>query len=147
MKIFQINAFSTVDKKKIFIFLYYQPAFNRKFCFQKAKSNKVLSPCCHCSFFFSFPKGHISTCGLAHYLGKVEEDDSVIVKVLKKQGAIPFVKTNVPQSMIKYSLALIVFGVANQHLSLSSQLSGWRGWKKAEEGFFLIWEIKSGMVV
>lgn len=40
------------------------------------------------------------------FLNKVEEDDSVIVKVLKKQGAIPFVKTNVPQSMIKYSDSL-----------------------------------------
>lgn len=51
---------------------------------------------------FSLPKGHISTCGLVQYLDKVEADDSVIVKVLKKQGAIPFVKTNLPQSMIKY---------------------------------------------
>lgn len=51
---------------------------------------------------FCLPKGHISTCGLVHYLDKVEADDSVIVKVLKKQGAIPFVKTNIPQSMIKY---------------------------------------------
>lgn len=51
---------------------------------------------------FSLPKGHISTCGLVQYLDKVEADDSVIVKVLKKQGAIPFVKTNIPQSMIKY---------------------------------------------
>lgn len=47
-------------------------------------------------------KGHISTGGLVHFLDKVEKDDSVIVKVLKKQGAIPFVKTNVPQSMLKY---------------------------------------------
>ncbi|XP_060087753.1 vitamin D3 hydroxylase-associated protein-like [Heteronotia binoei] len=55
-------------------------------------------------------KGHISTCGLVHYLGKVEEDDSVIVKVLKKQGAIPFVKTNVPQSMINYDCSNPIFG-------------------------------------
>ncbi|XP_015277432.1 PREDICTED: vitamin D3 hydroxylase-associated protein-like [Gekko japonicus] len=55
-------------------------------------------------------KGHISTCGLVHYLGKVEEDDSVIVKVLKKQGAIPFVKTNIPQSMINYDCSNPIFG-------------------------------------
>ncbi|CAI5777245.1 Hypothetical predicted protein [Podarcis lilfordi] len=55
-------------------------------------------------------KGHISTCGLVHFLGKVEKDDSVIVKVLKKQGAIPFVKTNIPQSMINYDCSNLIFG-------------------------------------
>uniref|UniRef100_A0A670IKX9 Fatty-acid amide hydrolase 1 n=1 Tax=Podarcis muralis TaxID=64176 RepID=A0A670IKX9_PODMU len=55
-------------------------------------------------------KGHISTCGLVHFLGKVEKDDSVIVKVLKKQGAIPFVKTNTPQSMINYDCSNLIFG-------------------------------------
>lgn len=29
-------------------------------------------------------------------------EDSVLVQVLKRQGAIPFVKTNVPQSLIRY---------------------------------------------
>ncbi|KAM6455743.1 vitamin D3 hydroxylase-associated protein-like isoform 1-T1 [Liasis olivaceus] len=55
-------------------------------------------------------KGHISTCGLVQYLGKVEAEDSVIVKVLKKQGAIPFVKTNIPQSMINYDCSNLIFG-------------------------------------
>ncbi|PIO10258.1 hypothetical protein AB205_0187660 [Aquarana catesbeiana] len=45
-------------------------------------------------------KGHPYTCGLAQYLDVLEEEDSVIVKVLKKQGAIVFAKTNVPQSLI-----------------------------------------------
>ncbi|XP_072853689.2 vitamin D3 hydroxylase-associated protein [Pogona vitticeps] len=55
-------------------------------------------------------KGHISTCGLVHFLSTVEADDSVIVKVLKKQGAIPFVKTNVPQSMVNYDCSNLIFG-------------------------------------
>uniref|UniRef100_A0A7M4FJD6 Fatty-acid amide hydrolase 1 n=1 Tax=Crocodylus porosus TaxID=8502 RepID=A0A7M4FJD6_CROPO len=55
-------------------------------------------------------KGHISTGGLVQFLGKVEEEDSVIVKVLKRQGAIPFVKTNVPQSMINYDCSNVIFG-------------------------------------
>uniref|UniRef100_A0A8C8RD60 Fatty-acid amide hydrolase 1 n=1 Tax=Pelusios castaneus TaxID=367368 RepID=A0A8C8RD60_9SAUR len=55
-------------------------------------------------------KGHVSTCGLVQFLGKVEEEDSVIVKVLKRQGAIPFVKTNVPQSMINYDCSNLIFG-------------------------------------
>ncbi|XP_072853688.2 vitamin D3 hydroxylase-associated protein isoform X2 [Pogona vitticeps] len=55
-------------------------------------------------------KGHISTCGLVQFLSTVEADDSVIVKVLKKQGAIPFVKTNVPQSMVNYDCSNLIFG-------------------------------------
>uniref|UniRef100_A0ABM5G7Q8 Vitamin D3 hydroxylase-associated protein-like isoform X2 n=1 Tax=Pogona vitticeps TaxID=103695 RepID=A0ABM5G7Q8_9SAUR len=55
-------------------------------------------------------KGHISTCGLVQFLSTMEADDSVIVKVLKKQGAIPFVKTNVPQSMVNYDCSNLIFG-------------------------------------
>uniref|UniRef100_A0A8D2IVT7 Fatty-acid amide hydrolase 1 n=2 Tax=Varanus komodoensis TaxID=61221 RepID=A0A8D2IVT7_VARKO len=55
-------------------------------------------------------KGHISTCGFVQCLDQVEKDDSVIVKVLKKQGAIPFVKTNIPQSMINYDCSNLIFG-------------------------------------
>uniref|UniRef100_A0A8C3SAW0 Amidase domain-containing protein n=1 Tax=Chelydra serpentina TaxID=8475 RepID=A0A8C3SAW0_CHESE len=56
------------------------------------------------------PKGHVSTGGLVQFLGRVEEEDSVIVQVLKRQGAIPFVKTNVPQSMINYDCSNLIFG-------------------------------------
>ncbi|XP_071421615.1 vitamin D3 hydroxylase-associated protein isoform X2 [Pithys albifrons albifrons] len=45
-------------------------------------------------------KGHISSGGMVKFLGQVKEEDSVIVQVLKHQGAIPFVKTNIPQTMI-----------------------------------------------
>ncbi|XP_078527814.1 vitamin D3 hydroxylase-associated protein-like isoform X2 [Lissotriton helveticus] len=47
-------------------------------------------------------KGHDSNCGLAGYLNIPELQDSVIVQVLKKQGAIPFVKTNASQSMFNF---------------------------------------------
>ncbi|KAH1166922.1 vitamin D3 hydroxylase-associated protein-like [Mauremys mutica] len=55
-------------------------------------------------------KGHVSTSGLVQFLGRAEEEDSVIVQVLKRQGAIPFVKTNVPQSMINYDCSNLIFG-------------------------------------
>ncbi|XP_063022108.1 vitamin D3 hydroxylase-associated protein-like isoform X2 [Melospiza melodia melodia] len=45
-------------------------------------------------------KGHISSGGMVKFLGQVKEEDSVIVQVLKHQGGIPFVKTNIPQTMI-----------------------------------------------
>ncbi|XP_053549507.1 vitamin D3 hydroxylase-associated protein-like isoform X2 [Bombina bombina] len=55
-------------------------------------------------------KGHDSHCGLVHFSGILEKEDSVIVQVLKKQGAIPFVKTNIPQSMINFDCSNSIYG-------------------------------------
>ncbi|XP_062995453.1 vitamin D3 hydroxylase-associated protein-like [Elgaria multicarinata webbii] len=55
-------------------------------------------------------KDHFSTIGLVQFLSKAEEDDSVMVKVLKKQGAIPFVKTNNSQSTINIDCSNSIFG-------------------------------------
>ncbi|XP_029473763.1 vitamin D3 hydroxylase-associated protein-like isoform X2 [Rhinatrema bivittatum] len=55
-------------------------------------------------------KGHDSHCGLVHFLGVTDPEDSVVVQVLKKQGAIPFVKTNIPQSMINFDCSNSIFG-------------------------------------
>ena len=46
-------------------------------------------------------QGHDSTCGLAQFLEKPAAKDGVIVKVLKAQGAIPFVKTNISQTLLR----------------------------------------------
>ncbi|NXN18642.1 VDHAP protein, partial [Indicator maculatus] len=55
-------------------------------------------------------KGHISSGGMVKFLGQVKEEDSVIVQVLKSQGAIPFVKTNIPQTMLNYDCSNLIFG-------------------------------------
>ncbi|NWT35059.1 VDHAP protein, partial [Cardinalis cardinalis] len=55
-------------------------------------------------------KGHISSGGMVKFLGQVKEEDSVIVQVLKHQGGIPFVKTNIPQTMINYDCSNLIFG-------------------------------------
>ncbi|NXK61440.1 FAAH1 hydrolase, partial [Sylvietta virens] len=55
-------------------------------------------------------KGHLATCGLVQCLGTLMEDDSVLVKVLKRQGAIPFAMTNVPQSLFSYDCSNPIFG-------------------------------------
>ncbi|NXQ44887.1 VDHAP protein, partial [Catharus fuscescens] len=55
-------------------------------------------------------KGHISSAGIVKFLGQVKEEDSVIVQVLKHQGGIPFVKTNIPQTMINYDCSNPIFG-------------------------------------
>ncbi|XP_064443619.1 vitamin D3 hydroxylase-associated protein-like [Mirounga angustirostris] len=63
-------------------------------------------------------KGHDSTCGLAQFLEKPAAKDGVIVKVLKAQGAIPLVKTNIPQTLLrslKWHLAyLLLRGTCSQ---------------------------------
>ncbi|XP_068095694.1 vitamin D3 hydroxylase-associated protein-like isoform X2 [Hyperolius riggenbachi] len=55
-------------------------------------------------------KGHNCNCGLVHFLGTLDQEDSVVVEVLKKQGAIPYVKTNVPQSLIIYDCSNSIYG-------------------------------------
>ncbi|NWS01668.1 VDHAP protein, partial [Motacilla alba] len=55
-------------------------------------------------------KGHLATCGLVQCLGTPVEEDSVLVKVLKRQGAIPFAMTNVPQSLFSYECSNPIFG-------------------------------------
>ncbi|NXA95639.1 FAAH1 hydrolase, partial [Melanocharis versteri] len=55
-------------------------------------------------------KGHLTTCGLVQCLGTPMDEDSVLVKVLKRQGAIPFAMTNVPQSLFSYDCSNPIFG-------------------------------------
>ncbi|NXS07242.1 VDHAP protein, partial [Neodrepanis coruscans] len=55
-------------------------------------------------------KGHLSTCGLVQCLDTPMNEDSVLVKVLKRQGAIPFAMTNVPQSLFSYDCSNPIFG-------------------------------------
>uniref|UniRef100_A0A8D0EHS9 Fatty-acid amide hydrolase 1 n=1 Tax=Strix occidentalis caurina TaxID=311401 RepID=A0A8D0EHS9_STROC len=55
-------------------------------------------------------QGHLSTCGLVQCLDTVVQEDSVLVKVLKRQGAIPFAMTNVPQSLFNYDCSNPIFG-------------------------------------
>ncbi|NWI60532.1 FAAH1 hydrolase, partial [Calyptomena viridis] len=55
-------------------------------------------------------KGHLSTCGLVQCLDTRMKEDSVLVKVLKRQGAIPFAMTNVSQSLFSYDCSNPVFG-------------------------------------
>ncbi|KAH0504303.1 Fatty-acid amide hydrolase 1 [Microtus ochrogaster] len=58
---------------------------------------------------FSY-KGQDSTLGLSLNEGMPSEGDSVVVQVLKLQGAVPFVHTNVPQSMLSFDCSNPLFG-------------------------------------
>ncbi|NXJ88512.1 FAAH1 hydrolase, partial [Corythaixoides concolor] len=55
-------------------------------------------------------QGHDSTLGFINNLDKPAAEDSVLVQVLRRQGAIPFVKTNVPQSLLSYDCKNLIFG-------------------------------------
>uniref|UniRef100_A0A667Y147 Fatty-acid amide hydrolase 1 n=1 Tax=Myripristis murdjan TaxID=586833 RepID=A0A667Y147_9TELE len=55
-------------------------------------------------------KGYDSTCGVVSRLEQPAPVDSVLVEVLKRQGAIPFVKTNIPQSMLNYDCGNPIYG-------------------------------------
>lgn len=41
-------------------------------------------------------KGLYSTCGVAKYLENIVEEEGPIIQILKEQGAIPFIRSNVP---------------------------------------------------
>ncbi|NXG28538.1 FAAH1 hydrolase, partial [Dromaius novaehollandiae] len=55
-------------------------------------------------------QGYDSTIGFVSNINNPVAEDSVLVQVLKRQGAIPFVKTNVPQSLISYDCENLIFG-------------------------------------
>ncbi|XP_067314992.1 fatty-acid amide hydrolase 1 [Pseudorasbora parva] len=55
-------------------------------------------------------KGYNSTCGVVGKLDQPAVMDSVLVTVLKKQGAIPFVKTNIPQGLLNYDCSNPIYG-------------------------------------
>ncbi|KRX01171.1 Amidase signature domain [Pseudocohnilembus persalinus] len=58
-------------------------------------------------------KGHISTLGCASRLSRIpEENDGLILNLVKQSGAIPFIRTNVPQLLLNYETHNNIFGTA-----------------------------------
>ncbi|XP_077927909.1 LOW QUALITY PROTEIN: vitamin D3 hydroxylase-associated protein-like [Halichoerus grypus] len=72
-------------------------------------------------------RGHDSTCGLAQFLEKPAAKDGVIVKVLKAQGAIPFVKTNIPQTLLSFYCSNPIYGRTLNPLNLKKTPGGSSG--------------------
>ncbi|CAH1776226.1 unnamed protein product [Owenia fusiformis] len=61
-------------------------------------------------------EGYDSVYGMSVLIGKPSHEDSVIGQVLRSQGAIPYVRTNVPQTMISWDCSNPVFGATkNPH--------------------------------
>ncbi|XP_044054786.1 fatty-acid amide hydrolase 1 isoform X2 [Siniperca chuatsi] len=55
-------------------------------------------------------KNHDCSCGVIINLDQPAQKDSVLVEVLKRQGAIPFVKTNLPQGLLNYDCSNPIYG-------------------------------------
>ncbi|XP_017262781.1 fatty-acid amide hydrolase 1 [Kryptolebias marmoratus] len=55
-------------------------------------------------------KGQVSSCGVIINLDQPAQEDCVLIEVLKKQGAIPFVKTNLPQALLNYDCSNPIYG-------------------------------------
>ncbi|NWV36479.1 FAAH1 hydrolase, partial [Grantiella picta] len=79
-------------------------------------------------------QGHDSTLGFIKNLNKPAAEDSVVVQVLKRQGAIPFVKTNVPQSLISYDCKNLMFGQTRNPLLYTRTSGGSSGGEGALVG-------------
>ncbi|CAL1695906.1 unnamed protein product [Somion occarium] len=61
-------------------------------------------------------KGHEASMGYVAWLGQVAEDDSALVKLLRQSGAVFYVKTNVPQTLMWGETHNNVFGrTCNPH--------------------------------
>lgn len=60
--------------------------------------------------------GWDSCIGYSAWVGKPMMDDSALVKLLRDAGAVPFVKTNIPITLLSFESASDVFGVtSNPH--------------------------------
>ncbi|XP_076009453.1 vitamin D3 hydroxylase-associated protein-like [Genypterus blacodes] len=72
-------------------------------------------------------KNHDSSCGLIKHLEQPAEKDCVIVEVLKRQGAIPFVKTNIPQGLMNYDCSNPIYGQSVNPHNLQKTTGGSSG--------------------
>ncbi len=64
-------------------------------------------------------KGYDSTLGCAKFINQPYADDSNLVKMLRAAGAIPFVKTTTPQTMISTEATSPLFGMTKNPRNLN----------------------------
>lgn len=61
-------------------------------------------------------QGYDSTGGMCALVDHPAREDGVLLKVLRKQGAVPYVRTNIPQLMMTFECANPIYGVTvNPH--------------------------------
>uniref|UniRef100_A0A9J8CJT0 Fatty-acid amide hydrolase 1 n=2 Tax=Cyprinus carpio TaxID=7962 RepID=A0A9J8CJT0_CYPCA len=72
-------------------------------------------------------EGRDTSCGVVSKLDEPALVDSVVVKVLKKQGAIPFIKTNIPQGLLNYDCSNPIYGQTLNPCNLQKTSGGSSG--------------------
>lgn len=72
-------------------------------------------------------EGHDTSCGVVSKLDEPAFADSVVVTVLKKQGAIPFIKTNIPQGLLNYDCSNPIYGQTLNPCNLQKTSGGSSG--------------------
>lgn len=80
-------------------------------------------------------KGHETVMGYVSRIGKVVEEDSAIAKLLLRAGAVPFVHTNVPQTLMRTETDNYVFGRTVNPFNRSFSSGGSSGGEGALVGF------------
>ncbi|XP_060061934.1 fatty-acid amide hydrolase 1 isoform X2 [Erinaceus europaeus] len=91
---------------------------------QKLQDEELSLESVLCSYL---EQGHDSTCGLAQFLEKPAAKDGIIVQILKAQGAIPFVKTNVAQTLFSFDCSNPIYGQTLNPLNLQKTSGGSSG--------------------
>ncbi|KHJ90864.1 hypothetical protein OESDEN_09281 [Oesophagostomum dentatum] len=75
--------------------------------------------------------GYDQTRGFVQDVGNVTKIDSVLVQQIKLLGMVPFVQTNVPQSLLNYSCSNPVYGTTNNPLDKDRTPGGSSGGESA----------------
>jgi len=61
-------------------------------------------------------KNYVTTGGTSKLLGKASDEDSVLVKILRKHGAVVFARTNIPQAELSTESSNPIYGTTrNPH--------------------------------
>ncbi|GAA5849475.1 hypothetical protein JCM8547_000465 [Rhodosporidiobolus lusitaniae] len=76
-------------------------------------------------------KGFDTTIGFTHEVNKPAEYDAHVVKAIREAGGIPFVKTNVPQTMLSFECANPLFGITTNPYDPSRTPGGSSGGEAA----------------
>ena len=76
-------------------------------------------------------KGLPSTCGCTTYIDYIQEEDGLIVKLLKNQGAIPFITSNIPQALLINETVCRAYGRAENPWDRTRSSGGSSGGESA----------------
>ena len=72
-------------------------------------------------------KGMLTTCGYAAYYDRVNESDSAYAKILRENGAIPFLKSNIPQGFMSLEANSFIWGNATNPWNRNKSAGGSNG--------------------